>query len=651
MADNGDPLLALPGYRDALNSGVVVARRSRLNFIGGTVTDNPTLSATDIDISGLAPSAAVLAATATLAVDTINRYDGSAVATYTFPASPSTGARIAVAEVSDGSATVTFAGGGSNLGDPTAPLPGSVVASMTIGQPRAFMLWTYDGTVWILTASPVTPEGTVDWKDSVRAATTAALPANTRADNVLTADAPGALPSQDTVALAAGQELLVKNEGTAADNGPYVVTDAGGVGPWILTRRDDFDSSAEVTSMAVIPVSEGAVNGQMNFQLVTADPITINITSLSFVAFGGAVSSWTAVLAVGASSGGTSPILTSGDSLKGADAATGGNAPVVGGVGSGGVGGDASLTGGSGSTDGGDAIVSAGAKGAGVDGDVINSIPGTSTNFFWDLNGPGGSNLMALGAVPSTMTNGSSVALAFTDLTTVSIGYVDRPSGTGRVLKIIGQTSGDAAGGDIEVFPGKGNDTNSGRFFISTQTPTGTNGAGGVIRYESAPGVGTGKGGDHEYEAGAGGATGQDGEFNFDMKTGGSTKGSFRLCEDAIEVRRTQTGALTTVNATPVTIATFATTADDSVILLDLRAVAIDATANEVASYRIAAVFHRSSVSTVTQKKFEFYASYEDDAAWTVTANISSQDIQIQVTGDGVNTTKWRLVGDMTEHS
>jgi hypothetical protein len=52
----------------------------------------------------------------------------------------------------------------------------------------------------------------LDWKNSVRAATTAALPANTRTGNRLTGVGNGALAAQDGVALALNEELLVKNE-------------------------------------------------------------------------------------------------------------------------------------------------------------------------------------------------------------------------------------------------------------------------------------------------------------------------------------------------------------------------------------------------------------------------------------------------------
>jgi hypothetical protein len=128
----------------------------------------------------------------------------------------------------------------------------------------------------------------LDWKASVRAATTAALPANTRTGNVLTASANGALPAQDGVTLALNDRLLVKNEASGANRGWYHVSAAGdGSSPWTLTRAADADTSAEVTSGAASFVSEGTVNGGTAWTLTTADPVTLNTTALTFTQFGG----------------------------------------------------------------------------------------------------------------------------------------------------------------------------------------------------------------------------------------------------------------------------------------------------------------------------------------------------------------------------
>ncbi len=127
-----------------------------------------------------------------------------------------------------------------------------------------------------------------DWKDSVRGATTAALPANTRVGNVITADANGALPTIDGLTFVVDETLLVQDEVAQLDNGIYEITAVGdGSNPFVLTRRSDADTDADVTAGLVVKVSEGTANGGKAFALDQADPITINTTALTFSEFGG----------------------------------------------------------------------------------------------------------------------------------------------------------------------------------------------------------------------------------------------------------------------------------------------------------------------------------------------------------------------------
>ena len=129
-----------------------------------------------------------------------------------------------------------------------------------------------------------------DWKDSVRVATTAALPANTY-DNgtagvgaTITADANGALPAIDGVTLSVSEELLVKDEGASdISHGIYVVTQLGdGSNPFILTRRTDADEDSEMTAGQHVPIAEGTNNGDKFAYLSTNDPITVGTTPLSY---------------------------------------------------------------------------------------------------------------------------------------------------------------------------------------------------------------------------------------------------------------------------------------------------------------------------------------------------------------------------------
>jgi hypothetical protein len=123
----------------------------------------------------------------------------------------------------------------------------------------------------------------LDVKNSVRVATNAPLPTNTRTGNVITASADGALPAIDTsVTLVATNRLLVKNEVTAANNGTYTVTAVGdSTHPFILTRTTDADTSAKVTAGLNCIATEGA-NAPRGWVLTTVDPITLNSTALAF---------------------------------------------------------------------------------------------------------------------------------------------------------------------------------------------------------------------------------------------------------------------------------------------------------------------------------------------------------------------------------
>lgn len=133
----------------------------------------------------------------------------------------------------------------------------------------------------------------VDFKDSVRCATTAA---GTLASSFENGD------TVDGVTLATGNRILIKNQSTASENGIYTVNASGAP-----TRATDFDADAEVTGGCVIPVNEGTTNGDKLFLLTTNDPITVGSTSLTFtvLAAGGAsvLDDLTDVVISGAASG------------------------------------------------------------------------------------------------------------------------------------------------------------------------------------------------------------------------------------------------------------------------------------------------------------------------------------------------------------
>jgi hypothetical protein len=121
----------------------------------------------------------------------------------------------------------------------------------------------------------------------VRCATAAALPANTRTANVLLANANGSINSAGIDGLtdiAVGELVLVKDEGTGANNGVYVVDILGGASAkWQLTRASVMDSSEDIVPSMLFAVSEGTENADTIWVLTADATITLNTTALTFV--------------------------------------------------------------------------------------------------------------------------------------------------------------------------------------------------------------------------------------------------------------------------------------------------------------------------------------------------------------------------------
>ena len=133
----------------------------------------------------------------------------------------------------------------------------------------------------------------LDVKQSVRVATTAALPAYTAAGTgvgkTLTANAVGVL-TVDGVATVLNNRILVKDQSAShADHGIYKVTTEGTAGvAFVLTRAIDFDQAAEVTAGAFTFVAEGTTNADSGWVLTTNDAIVVDTTTLAFSQFSGA---------------------------------------------------------------------------------------------------------------------------------------------------------------------------------------------------------------------------------------------------------------------------------------------------------------------------------------------------------------------------
>jgi hypothetical protein len=82
----------------------------------------------------------------------------------------------------------------------------------------------------------------------------------------------------DGVAVVAGNTVLVKNQGTASQNGLYLCV--AGANNW--TRVTGFDEAAEMLQNTVIAVTLGTVAAGKKFKLATDEPIVVGTTSLSF---------------------------------------------------------------------------------------------------------------------------------------------------------------------------------------------------------------------------------------------------------------------------------------------------------------------------------------------------------------------------------
>ena len=107
----------------------------------------------------------------------------------------------------------------------------------------------------------------------------------------LTATANGAL-SIDGATPAVAQRVLIKNQTTALQNGPYSVTQIGSAGtPFILTRVTDYDQSSEMAAGDAFYVISGSTLANTTWVQQTPAPITVGTDSITFTQFAGAGSS------------------------------------------------------------------------------------------------------------------------------------------------------------------------------------------------------------------------------------------------------------------------------------------------------------------------------------------------------------------------
>lgn len=108
-------------------------------------------------------------------------------------------------------------------------------------------------------------------KDAVRVATTGPGTLATSFENADTVDG---------VTLATGDRILIKDQGTGAENGVYIVQASGA--PVRATDFDGNSSTGEVVGGATFWVNEGTTNGDTAWTLTNNGTITVGSTALTF---------------------------------------------------------------------------------------------------------------------------------------------------------------------------------------------------------------------------------------------------------------------------------------------------------------------------------------------------------------------------------
>ena len=173
--------------------------------------------------------------------------------------------------------TVTFPDAGGTVAfseNVLALAGGTMTGAIAMGTNKITGLGTpTDGTDAATKAYVDSAAQGIDWKASVRAATTANV---TLASDLEDGD------TLDGVTLATGNRILVKNQSTGSENGIYVVAASGAP-----TRSTDADTDAELTSNFAVFVEEGTTNADQGYVLTNDGAITVGTTALTFTQFTG----------------------------------------------------------------------------------------------------------------------------------------------------------------------------------------------------------------------------------------------------------------------------------------------------------------------------------------------------------------------------
>jgi hypothetical protein len=162
----------------------------------------------------------------------------------------------------------------TDLGNKLALAGGTMTGAIAMGTNKITGLGTpTDGTDAATKSYVDTTVQGIDWKASVKAATTANV---TLASDLENGD------TLDGVTLATGDRVLVKDQSTGSQNGIYVVKESGAP-----DRSTDADEGAEVTANFAVFVEQGTVNADSGFTLTNNGAVTIGTTALAFTQFTG----------------------------------------------------------------------------------------------------------------------------------------------------------------------------------------------------------------------------------------------------------------------------------------------------------------------------------------------------------------------------
>lgn len=92
--------------------------------------------------------------------------------------------------------------------------------------------------------------------------------------------------ASDGVTPAINSRVLVKDQGTQANNGIYTLTTVGSASTnWVLTRATDYDQAADVNQYDMVLVNQGTLYAGKSFQETGAGAFVIGTTPIIFSAY------------------------------------------------------------------------------------------------------------------------------------------------------------------------------------------------------------------------------------------------------------------------------------------------------------------------------------------------------------------------------